>query len=51
MSEIHVASSDRSPITFATDSESEYDRFEDLTRRLLTVPKSEIDAARREVEG
>ena len=29
------------------DDEPEFDRFKDLTRRLLTVPKRELDALRK----
>lgn len=36
----------------ADDDRSEFDRFKDLTRRLLTVPKRELDALRnRESNG
>jgi hypothetical protein len=31
----------------ADDNQSAFERFEDLTRRLLSVPKSELDARRK----
>ena len=30
---------------------SEFERFEDLTRALITVPKAELDEKRKEREG
>jgi hypothetical protein len=33
------------------DPVSEYERFEDLTRKLINVPKQEIDEKRKETEG
>jgi hypothetical protein len=32
------------------DNRSAFERFEDLTRRLLSVPKSEVDARRKKDE-
>ena len=38
---------DPRPTEAETDEPSEYDRFQDLARKLIAVPKSEIDKARQ----
>jgi hypothetical protein len=42
-----AAQPDKEPVPDKPDDRTPFQRFEDLTRRLITVPKSEIDEKRR----